>query len=41
MEFTGLPILDAILQLLIVLSPFLIPYLGYKLAVRYFVEKET
>jgi len=41
MEFIGLPILDAILQLLIVLSPFLIPYLGYKLAVRYFVEKET
>jgi len=41
MEITGLPLVDAMVQLLIVLSPFLIPYCGYKIAVRFLIEKET
>lgn len=37
---TGMPLLDAMLQLLIVLLPFLIPYCGYKIAVRFLIGEE-
>jgi hypothetical protein len=40
-EFTDLPLLDAMLQFLIVAAPMLIPYVGYRLAVQYFFGEEA
>lgn len=38
-EYSGMLLLDTLLQMLIAFSPFLIPYILYRIAVRYFIGK--
>lgn len=40
-DFTGLPLLDGMIQLVIAFSPMIIPYVGYRLAVQYFFGEEA